>query len=500
MNLYQRFAGAFAAAGTGPALFRPDGEDWSYAELEAATAHMAGALVGLGVAPGDRVLVQVPKTPQAVALYLACLKVGAVYAPINTAYTPAEVRYFLGDAAPALFVAAPGTDGDGNTPQEMLDAEGNGTLADLAAEATPVAAIIPRADDDLAALIYTSGTTGRAKGAMLSHGNLAANALTLCDYWGWQPDDVLLHALPIFHVHGLFVALHCAFLTGTPLVFLPRFEVAAVLRELSKATVLMGVPTFYTRLLQEPAFDAAACAHMRLFISGSAPLTAQTFAAFEQRTGQQILERYGMSETAMLTSNPLVGERVAGTVGFALPEVSVRVADAAGRALPAGQVGGIEVRGPNVFRGYWRQPEKTAEEFRADGFFITGDLGQMDEDERLTIVGRSKDLVISGGYNVYPKEVEACLDAMPGVVESAVFGVPHDDFGEAVTAAVVAEAHFDAGQVDAFLHGKLARYKQPKRVLRIAELPRNAMGKVQKQALRETYRGLFTEPSADGGD
>lgn len=498
MNLYQRFAGAFAVAGDAPALLCPEGENWSYAELEAAAGRMAGALVGLGVAPGDRVLVQVPKTPQAVALYLACLKVGAVYAPINTAYTPAEVRYFLGDAAPALFVAAPGTEGDGNTPQETLDADGNGTLADLAAEATPVTAIAPRADEDIAALIYTSGTTGRAKGAMLSHGNLAANALTLCDYWGWQPDDVLLHALPIFHVHGLFVALHCAFLTGTPLVFLPRFEVAAVLRELSKATVLMGVPTFYTRLLQEPAFGAAACAHMRLFISGSAPLTAQTFAAFEQRTGQRILERYGMSETAMLTSNPLVGERVAGTVGFALPEVSVRVADAAGRALPAGQVGGIEVRGPNVFRGYWRQPEKTAAEFRADGFFITGDLGQMDEEGRLTIVGRSKDLVISGGYNVYPKEVEAYLDAMPGVVESAVFGVPHDDFGEAVTAAVVAEAPFDAGQVDAFLHGKLARYKQPKRVLRVAELPRNAMGKVQKQALRETYRGLFTAPSADG--
>ena len=498
MNLYQRFAGAFARAGAAPALQCPGGEDWTYAELDAATGRMAGALLALGVAPGERVLVQVPKTPETVALYLACLKIGAVYAPLNTAYTPAEVGYFLADAEPALFVSAPGAGAATDVPQVTLAADGTGSLADLAAKAEPATATVARADDDLAALIYTSGTTGRAKGAMLSHGNLAANALTLCESWGWRQDDVLLHALPIFHVHGLFVALHCAFLTGTPLIFLPRFEAAAVLRELPRATVLMGVPTFYTRLLQAPNFDAATCAAMRLFISGSAPLTEQTFAAFERRTGKRILERYGMSETAMLTSNPLDGERVAGTVGFALPGVSVRIADAAGRALPAGEVGGIEVCGPNVFRGYWRQPEKTAAEFRADGFFVTGDLGQMDCEGRVTIVGRSKDLVISGGYNVYPKEVEACLDAMPGVAEAAVFGVPHDDFGEAVVAAVVAEGPLEGSEVDAFLRDKLARYKQPKRIVRVAELPRNAMGKVQKQVLRETYRALFAERPGDG--
>ena len=498
MNIGQRFASASARAGLAPALLCPGGEDWSYVRLEAAAARLAGALLALGVAPDDRVLVQVPKSPEAVALYLACLKVGAVYAPLNTAYTPAEVRYFLADAEPALFVATPGAEAAADVPQATLAADGTGSLAELAAKAAPATATAPRADDDLAALIYTSGTTGRAKGAMLSHGNLAANALTLCERWGWRQDDVLLHALPIFHVHGLFVALHCAFLTGTPLIFLPRFDVAAVLRELPRATVLMGVPTFYTRLLQEPAFDAAACAAMRLFISGSAPLTEQTFAAFERRTGKRILERYGMSETAMLTSNPLVGERVAGTVGFALPGVDLRIADGDGRAQPAGEVGGIEVRGPNVFRGYWRQPEKTAAEFRADGFFITGDLGRMDAEGRVTIVGRSKDLVISGGYNVYPKEVEAELDAMPGVVEAAVFGVPHADFGEAVVAAVVAEAPLAEDEVDAFLGDKLARYKQPKRIVRVTELPRNAMGKVQKQVLRETYRNLLAATPGDG--
>ena len=498
MNLYQRFVGPFARAAPAPALICPGGEDWSFAELEAAAGRLAGALLALGVAPADRVLVQVPKTPEAVALYLACLKIGAVYAPLNTAYTSAEVRYFLADAEPALFVAAPGAEAATDVPQVTLGADGAGSLAELAAKATPASAPVPRANDDLAALIYTSGTTGRAKGAMLSHGNLAANALTLCERWGWRQDDVLLHALPIFHVHGLFVALHCAFLTGTPLIFLPRFEVAAVLRELRRATVLMGVPTFYTRLLQEPGFNAADSAHMRLFISGSAPLTEQTFVAFERRTGKRILERYGMSETAMLTSNPLVGERVAGTVGFALPGVDARIADGGGRALPAGEVGGIEVRGPNVFRGYWRQPEKTAAAFRGDGFFITGDLGRMDAEGRVTIVGRSKDLVISGGYNVYPKEVEACLDAMPGVVEAAVFGVPHADFGEAVVAAVVADAPLADELVDAFLHGKLARYKQPKRIVRVTELPRNAMGKVQKQVLRETYRDLFAAAPGDG--
>ena len=493
MNLLHHFETAFRKAGQGAALLCPEGDDISYAELDAAVQRMAGALLARGVGVGDRVLVQVPKTPQAVALYLACLKIGAVYTPINTAYTEPEVAYFLADAEPALFVASDDSMSAGNVPVETLDAAGGGSLAALAAASQPVVATTPREDADLAALIYTSGTTGRAKGAMLSHGNLFSNAATLCDCWGWRSDDVLLHALPIFHVHGLFVALHCAFLTGTPVIFLPRFDASAVVREMARATVLMGVPTFYSRLLAQPEFDAAACAAMRLFISGSAPLTAQTFAAFEERTGKRILERYGMSETVMISSNPLDGERVAGTVGFALPEVDVRIADANGEPQPRGQVGGIEVRGPNVFAGYWRMPEKTAAEFRADGFFVTGDLGEMDAHGRIAIVGRSKDLVISGGYNVYPKEVEALLDDMPGVVESAVVGVPHADFGEAVLAVVVAEEHIGTAQVDAFLKGRLARYKQPKQVVRVPELPRNAMGKVQKQALRERFRDIMAD-------
>ena len=491
MNLYSRFETAFAQAGNAPALICAGGEDWRYSDLREAVARTAGALAALGIGVGDRVLVQVEKTPQAVALYLACLKVGAVYAPINTAYTAPEVRYFIEDAEPSLFVA--GSRFDADVPVETLDAAGGGSLAALAANAAPMAATAPRADDDIAALIYTSGTTGRSKGAMLTHRNLLSNAETLCDSWGWRDDDVLLHALPIFHVHGLFVALHCAFLRATPIIFLPRFDIDALLRELPRSTVLMGVPTFYTRLLAEPRFDGDACRNMRLFISGSAPLTEQTFAEFEARTGFSILERYGMSETLMNTSNPLDGQRVAGTVGFALPGVEARIADDAGAPLPRGEVGGIEVRGPNVFRGYWRMPEKTAAEFRGDGFFVTGDMGTMDAEGRVAIVGRAKDLVISGGYNVYPKEVEALLDEMPNVIESAVIGVPHADFGEAVVAVLVVRggATVDTAQVDAYLRGRLARYKQPKRVVCVAELPRNAMGKVQKAALRETYRGIL---------
>ena len=489
MNIYQRFDAAFQAAGDAAALICPDGEDWSYVQLRAAVGRMANALTSLSVGVDDRVLVQAEKTPLAVALYLACLKIGAVYVPINTAYTASEVAYFLNDAEPALFVAsAPFTTA---VRMETLDAAGGGSLATLAASASTLGEIAPRADDDTAAIVYTSGTTGRSKGAMLSHANLASNAATLCDYWGWQDDDVLLHALPIFHVHGLFVALHCAFLAGTPTIFLPRFDVAAMLRALPDSTVLMGVPTFYTRLLAERAFNAERCRNMRLFISGSAPLAEQTFAAFEQRTGLRILERYGMSETLMNTSNPLDGERLAGSVGFALPGIAARIADADGRVLPAGAVGGIEVRGPNVFKGYWRMPEKTREEFRGDGFFITGDMGSQDHEGRIRIVGRAKDLVISGGYNVYPKEVETALEALPEVQEAAVIGVPHADFGEAVVAVVVAEGSVDQGLVDGFLKDKLARYKQPKRVIRVAELPRNAMGKVQKNALRDAYGDLF---------
>ena len=429
---------------------------------------------------------QAEKTLEAVALYLACVKSGAVYVPINTSYTKPEVEYFIDDCRPALFVAGGRFDAD--VPVAVLDDDGSGSY--WRAPAAPVPTV-DRADDDLAAIIYTSGTTGRPKGAMLTHANLISNAEVLCAAWGWRDDDVLLHALPIFHVHGLFVALHCAFFNATPVILLKRFDVAALVRELSRATVLMGVPTFYTRLLDDASFDAASCGNMRVFISGSAPLAEQTFSAFEQRTGFRILERYGMSETLMNTSNPLAGERVAGTVGFALPGIAVRVSDDDGNELPRGEVGNIELRGPNVFKGYWQQPERTAEEFRDDGFFVTGDVGTMDAEGRVTIVGRTKDLVISGGYNVYPKEVETLLDEMPEVVESAVIGVPHPDFGEAVVAVVVAEDGVDQARVDRFLRRRLARYKHPKRVVRVDELPRNAMGKVQKNVLRETLADVL---------
>ena len=492
MNLYSRFEYAFSQALDRPALVLADAPDWTYAHLQGQTERAAGALVAAGVAPGDRVLVQLAKLPETVALYLACLKVGAVYVPVNTAYTSREVAYFIEDSEPRLFVAADAEAGNGSVRIETLTESGGSWRTQLAA-AEPVPDTVPRDDDDLAAILYTSGTTGRAKGAMLSHDNLASNVVALDRYWGWQDDDVLLHALPIFHVHGLFVALHCALLRGTPVIFQPRFDTDVLIAELPNATVLMGVPTFYTRLLADPRLDAALASRVRLFISGSAPLTEQTFADFEARTGMRILERYGMTETLMNTSNPLDGERVAGTVGFPLPLVEARIAGDDGAELGVGEVGGIEVRGPNVFSGYWRMPEKTAEEFRADGFFRTGDLGVMDAEGRVSIVGRAKDLVISGGYNVYPKEVERLLDEMPEVTESAVIGVPHPDFGEAVVAILVATAsgvHED--RVDAHLRGNLARYKQPKRVFCVESLPRNAMGKVQKNELRTRYAELFT--------
>ena len=497
MNLYERFDAVFRTGRQARALVSPSDSnaDLLYGDLLLAVERAAGALVRVGVGPGDRVLVQVDKTPAAVVLYLACLKAGAIYTPINTAYTAPEVAYFLTDAEPKLFVAG---DTDRVPPKcaarvETLTASAAGSWPELVADAQPFSHTVTRADDDIAALVYTSGTTGRSKGAMLTHANLRSNGETLCAYWGWRDGDVLLHALPIFHVHGLFVALHCAFLKGTPVVFLPAFDAETIIRELPRCTVLMGVPTFYTRLLERPDFGAETCRNMRLFISGSAPLTEQTFAAFESRTGMRILERYGMSETLMNTSNPLDGERVAGTVGFSLPAVETRIADDAGRAVAAGHVGGIEVRGPNVFKGYWRMPERTAEEFRDDGYFITGDLGTMDDAGRVSIVGRSKDLVISGGYNVYPKEVEALLDELPGVRESAVIGVPHADFGEGVVAVLVVSGEaVTLAQVDRHLAGRMARYKQPKQVVCVDELPRNAMGKVQKATLRETYRALFS--------
>lgn len=504
-NFYQLLEYAFAKNPDGPALLLPDGREISYGELARRSAACAGLLDDLGVSAGDRVLVQTAKSPEAVVFYLGCLRAGAVYVPINTAYTAAEVGYFLGDAEPALFVCDPADEAEFQalakaeapaTRVLSLGAAGEGSLAE--ALGTAVAAgrkpppLVVRSADDLAAILYTSGTTGRSKGAMLSHGNLATSSVMLVDYWGWQEDDVLLHALPIFHVHGLFVALHCAMLKATPMIFLPGFDAAEVLAALPRATVMMGVPTFYTRLLGQEALNADLCGHMRLFISGSAPLTSQTFEAFEARTGHRILERYGMSETMMNISNPLLGNRVAGTVGYALPGVQVRIASETGEVVPPGEVGVIEVKGPNVFSGYWRMPEKTAEEFRADGYFITGDQAVMDQDGRVSIVGREKDMVISGGYNVYPKEVEVLIDEMPEVVESAVIGVPHPDFGEGVVAVVVpAAGEVTVAQTDAALDGRIARFKQPKRVINLAELPRNAMGKVQKNRLRDDLGALF---------
>ncbi|RAK58364.1 malonyl-CoA synthase [Phenylobacterium hankyongense] len=464
-NLYDLLASRFPADRSRPCFLLSDGSAISYGALEAGAGRVAARLMAEGVRPGDRVGLQVEKSPEAVMVYLGALKAGAVFLPLNAAYTAAEVDYFRRDAEPRVFVD---------------DAEA--FLAGAPAE--PLGAAVPRSAADLAAIIYTSGTTGRSKGAMLSHGALAANALALHAAWGFGPDDVLLHALPIFHVHGLFVALHCAFLSGAPMVWLPKFTDAEVLAGLARSTVMMGVPTFYTRLLANPDFTRECSAHVRLFISGSAPLLESTFAEFEARTGQRILERYGMSEAVIITSNPLHGERIAGSVGYPLPGVELRVGgDEA--------TGVIQIRGPSVFSGYWRMPGKTAEEFTADGFFITGDVGHQDPDGRVCISGRAKDLIISGGYNVYPKEVELVLDELPGVAESAVVGVPHPDFGEGVVAVVIGEG--EEAALIAQARERLAAYKAPKRVVFVAELPRNAMGKVQKNLLRDRYARLFAD-------
>ena len=463
MNLYDRLAANFPD--TGPCFLLGDGTQISYRDLQHGAGQLAALLIARGVGPGDRVAVQTEKTPQAVMLYLATLKAGAIFLPLNTAYTASEVDYFLTDAEPALFV----------TDAVALAAE--------AAGLEPQAHSIPRTDQDLAAIIYTSGTTGRSKGAMLTHGALHANAVALHEAWGFTASDVLLHALPIFHVHGLFVALHCAFLSGAPMVWLPRYEDAPVLAGLARATVMMGVPTFYTRLLDNPGFTGASAAHMRLFICGSAPLLETTFAAFEARTGQPILERYGMSEAVIITTNPLEGARVAGSVGFPLPGVELRIAERAA-------VGVIEIKGPSVFSGYWRMPDKTVEDFTPDGYFKTGDVGRQDPDGRVWISGRAKDLIISGGYNVYPKEIELILDELAGVVESAVIGLPHPDFGEAVAAVVIGSG--DEAALIAQARQKLAAFKVPKVIFFVQDLPRNAMGKVQKNLLRQTYGATFT--------
>ena len=480
-------------------LTLPGGESQTYGDILARSGQMANVLIELGVVPGDRVAAQVGKSSDALALYLASLRAGAVFLPLNTAYTSGELDYFLGDAEPRVFAcdAAAGVNVPAGVSCAVIALHGAASddcLSTRADRADASFETVARSADDLGAILYTSGTTGRPKGAMLSHGNLLSNALALRDLWQFTRADVLLHALPIFHTHGLFVATNTSMLAGGAMQFLPRFELDQVLACLPDATAMMGVPTFYTRLLDDARFTREAAAHMRVFISGSAPMLEETHRAFEERTGQRILERYGMTETNMNTSNPYDGERRPGTVGFPLPGVEVRVTDPdTGSELPTASVGMIEVRGDNVFKGYWRKPDKTAEDFRDDGFFITGDLGQIDTDGYVHIVGRGKDLIISGGFNVYPKEVELVIDAVPGVLESAVYGVPHPDFGEGVVATVVAEdATLEEASILAAVVDQLAKFKQPKKILFASELPRNAMGKVQKNLLRDASASLFT--------
>src|SRR5438552_4640948 len=480
-----------------------DGERISYGDLIARAGQTANVLVSSGVKPGDRVAAQTEKSVSGLVLYLAAVRAGAVYLPLNTAYTLNELEYFITDAEPSLVVCDPSkVDGIGaiaakvEAKVETLGPDGRGSLTEAADKAKPDFATVVRANDDLAAILYTSGTTGRSKGAMLSHDNLASNSLTLVDYWGFTDKDVLIHALPIYHTHGLFVASNVTLFARASMIFLPKFDPEQIIKLMTRSTVLMGVPTFYTRLLQSPALTKDSTRHMRLFVSGSAPLLADTHREWAARTDHAVLERYGMTETNMNTSNPYDGDRVPGAVGQALPGVTVRVADPeTGKELACETIGMIEVKGPNVFKGYWRMPEKTKGEFRDDGFFITGDLGKIDAKGYVHIVGRGKDLVISGGFNVYPKEIESEIDAMPGVIESAVIGVPHADFGEGVTAVVVCNkgAALTEASVLKALDGRLANFKMPKRAFGVDELPRNAMGKVQKNILRDMYSDIYTK-------
>ena len=510
---FRQQGGLFMSNTLYDALFRPheaseaiflslkDGRDITYAEFLRLAARFAHALSASGIAPGDRVALQARKSPEALAVYAACVAAGAVFLPLNTAYTPAEVDYFVTDAGARLLIC----DGAARAALEpvaekagaallTLDADGTGTLADLARGQPQTFTPAARGPDDLAAFLYTSGTTGRSKGAMLTQDNLLSNAEALVDAWRFTGEDVLLHALPIFHTHGLFVATNVILLAGGSMIFLPGLDMDDLVAAMPRATSMMGVPTFYTRLLADPHLDRALTAHMRLFVSGSAPLLAETHRDFEARTGKRILERYGMTETNMNTSNPYDGERRAGTVGLPLPGVELRIVDAeTGAPVARGEVGIIEVKGRNVFKGYWNMPEKTAQEFRPDGFFITGDLATMDACGYVTIVGRAKDLIISGGYNIYPKEIELLLDEQPGVAESAVVGVPHPDLGEGVVGVVVpkAGARPEEAELIAGIAGRLARFKQPRRIFVVGELPRNTMGKVQKNALRERYKDSF---------
>jgi malonyl-CoA/methylmalonyl-CoA synthetase len=506
-NLFAALRAAFPSALDEVAVETDTGLNYSWRDLERGTAMMANLLASLGLPEGARVAVQVEKSVEAMMLYLATLRAGYVFLPLNTAYQSAEIEYFIGNAEPSVMVCSSKNFGwvskiafkAGTQNVFTLDDDRTGSLLDRAAHCSDRHEAVARQADDLAAILYTSGTTGRSKGAMLTHGNMLSNALVLKDYWGFQPGDVLIHALPIFHVHGLFVAIHGALINGSKMIWLAKFDPKLVVKKLPEATVFMGVPTLYVRLLAEPGLTREACRNMRLFVAGSAPLLIETFNEWKERTGHTILERYGMSETVMLTSNPYKGaERRGGTVGFALPGVSLRVQDEGGKALPAGEIGGIQVKGPNIFKGYWRMPEKTKEEFTADGYFKTGDVGKIDERGYIVIVGRSKDLIISGGYNVYPAEIEGYINDMPGVAESALVGVPHPDFGEVGVAVVIAKpgVALEGGQIVGELKSKLANFKIPKQCFVVNELPRNTMGKVQKNLLREQYKGLFARAAA----
>jgi malonyl-CoA/methylmalonyl-CoA synthetase len=503
-NLFAALRAAFPEDLDAIAVDTDDGLAYSWRDLERATAMLANLLVSLKLPEGSRIAVQVEKSVEAMLLYLATLRAGYVFLPLNTAYQKAEIEYFVGNAEPAVVVCSPKNFGwvskiafaAGTKNVFTLGDDRTGSLLERAVHFGDRHEPAVKKAGDLAAILYTSGTTGRSKGAMLTHGNLLSNARTLKDSWGWKEGDVLIHALPIFHVHGLFVAIHAALLNGSRMIWLGRFDPKTVIEAMPRATVFMGVPTLYVRMLAEPALTKEAARNMRLFISGSAPLLIETFSEWKERTGHTILERYGMSETIMLTSNPYRaedGERRGGTVGFPLPGVGVRVRDDEGKDVPVGEIGGIQVRGPNVFDGYWRMPEKTKEEFTADGWFKTGDVGRIDERGYVTIVGRSKDLIISGGYNVYPAEIEGYINDMPGVAESAVVGVPHPDFGEVGVAIVTAKpgAQVDGEKIVATLKSQLANFKIPKRCFVVEELPRNTMGKVQKNLLREAHKGLF---------
>lgn len=500
-NLYELMKSRFPADNNQTLLELEDGYCYSYADLDRESARYARFFAELGLKFGDRVMAQVGKSPQVLFLYLGCLRAGLIYLPLNTAYLQDELDYFLQDAEPRAIVGSDATlkilaglaEKRGIQHVFSLNPDGSGSLQESSQNSEPQFDTVTCQADDIAAILYTSGTTGRPKGAMITHDNLSSNALALQQAWGWRSDDVLLHALPLFHVHGLFVACHCVLFGGSKMLFLNKFDVQTVIKLLPRSTVLMGVPTYYTRLLNQPEFNADVCKNMRLFISGSAPLLEQTFHEFEDRIGQAILERYGMTETGMSTSNPLAGDRIAGTVGPPLPGITARVIDEEENAVPTDTVGQLLVKGPNVFKGYWRLPEKTAEEFTDDGYFKTGDLAKISEQGYVSIIGRGKDLIISGGLNVYPKEVERMIDDMAGVLESAVIGLPHPDFGEAVYAVVVRETDQTDLSEEALINqlkGKLANFKVPKKIFWADELPRNAMGKVQKNALRDRYQSV----------